>query len=99
MGVERKKLLIDNEWRAAASGRTMPVINPATEEIIAEVGAADAADVDAAVVAARTAFEGPWGRLSARERGRLVHRLGERLLERADDIARLETLHNGKPIS
>jgi acyl-CoA reductase-like NAD-dependent aldehyde dehydrogenase len=77
----------------------MPVVNPATEEVIAEVPSADRADVDLAVAAARAALAGPWSKLSARERGRLVRRLGERLMERADDVARLETLHNGKPIS
>ena len=97
--VEQKQLFINNEWRPSAGGRTMPVINPATEEVIAEVSSADAADVDAAVRAARGALAGPWGALSARERGRLVRRLSDRLLERADDVARLETLHNGKPIS
>jgi aldehyde dehydrogenase (NAD+) len=54
--------------------------------------------VDDAVAAARAAFTGPWGQMSARERGRLLWKLGERLMEKADDIARLETLHNGKPI-
>ena len=97
--VDQKKLLINNEWRLSSSGKTMAVINPATEEVIAEVAAADAADVDAAVTAARAALDGPWGKLSARERGRLVSKLADRLLERADEIARLETLHNGKPIS
>ena len=77
----------------------MPVVNPATEEVIAEVPSADKGDVDLAVAAARAALAGPWSKLSARERGRLVRRLGERLMERADDVARLETLHNGKPIS
>ncbi len=60
---------------SAASGKTMEVVNPATEEIIATVASAGADDVDAAVAAARAALDGPWGRLSARERGRLVHRL------------------------
>jgi aldehyde dehydrogenase (NAD+) len=55
-------------------------------------------DVDAAVAAARAALDGPWGTMSARERGRLVSRLADRLMERADEVARLETLHNGKPI-
>jgi aldehyde dehydrogenase (NAD+) len=96
--VEQKQLFINNEWRAAASGRTMDVLNPATEEVCATVASADAADLDAAVDAARAAFNGAWGQLSARERGRLVRKLGERLMERADEIARLETLHNGKPI-
>jgi acyl-CoA reductase-like NAD-dependent aldehyde dehydrogenase len=96
---DQKHLFINNEWRPAQSGDLMDVINPATEEVIAQVASAGAADLDAAVAAARAALDGPWGRLSARERGRLVRRLGDRLLERADEIARLETLHNGKPIS
>jgi aldehyde dehydrogenase (NAD+) len=91
--------LINGEWRDAAGGATLPVVNPATEDVIAHVAAGTAADVDAAVSAARAAFEGPWAKLSARERGRLVWKLGERLMERADEIAKLETLHNGKPIS
>jgi aldehyde dehydrogenase (NAD+) len=96
---EQKRLLINNEWRASASGRTMEVINPATEEVVAEVASADVSDVDAAVAAARAALDGPWGKMSARERGRLVRRLADRLVERADEVARLETLHNGKPIT
>jgi aldehyde dehydrogenase (NAD+) len=95
----QNKLFIGNEWRDAASGQTMEVVNPATEEVIAAVASAGPDDLDAAVQAARTALNGPWSALSARERGRLVRTLGERLLERADEIARLETLHNGKPIS
>jgi aldehyde dehydrogenase (NAD+) len=92
------KLFINNEWRDAAGGNTMEVVNPATEEVIATVASASRSDVDAAVAAARAALDGPWGRMPARERGRLLSRLADRLLERADDIARLETLHNGKPI-
>jgi len=94
-----KKLLINNEWRASASGKTMEVVNPATEEIIATVAAADVSDVDAAVAAARAALDGAGGKMSARERGRLVSRLADRLMERVDEVARLETIHNGKPIS
>src|SRR3954463_5863367 len=108
----RKQLFINGEWRDAAGGKTLDVINPATEEVVASVASADKADVDAAVAAARAALDGPWGKLSARERGRLggevreraveggglVWKIGERLMERADEIARLETLHNGKPI-
>jgi aldehyde dehydrogenase (NAD+) len=95
----RKQLLIGGEWRDASDDALMPVINPATEEVIAEVAAATPADVDAAVTAARQALAGPWGTMPARERGRLLWQLGERLMERADEVARLETLHNGKPIS
>jgi acyl-CoA reductase-like NAD-dependent aldehyde dehydrogenase len=94
----RRQLLIGGEWRDATGGKTMPVVNPATEEVIAEVAAASAADVDAAVAAARAAKDGPWGQLAPRDRGRLIWKLGERLMEQADEIARLETLHNGKPI-
>jgi aldehyde dehydrogenase (NAD+) len=95
----RKQLLINGQWRDATGGGTLPVVNPATEEVIAHVAAGTAADVDAAVAAARAAFEGPWAKLPARERGRLIWKLGERLMEKADEIARLETLHNGKPIT
>ena len=98
MMLGRKQLLIGGEWRDAAGGKTMPVVNPATEEVIAEVASASTADVDAAVAAARAALGGPWGQMSGRERGRLVWKLGERLMEQVDEVARLETLHNGKPI-
>jgi acyl-CoA reductase-like NAD-dependent aldehyde dehydrogenase len=97
--VEQKQLLINNEWVPSSSGKTMEVINPATEDVIGTVASADSSDVDRAVRAARAAFEGPWGQMSARERGRLVSRLADRLMEKADEVARLETLHNGKPIN
>jgi aldehyde dehydrogenase (NAD+) len=96
--VMRKQLFINGEWREAATGTTIEVVNPATEEVIAEVASAEQSDVDAAVAAARAAFDGSWSKLSARERGRLVWKIGEKLMERADEIARLETIHNGKPI-
>src|SRR5437870_9535808 len=96
--VMHKQLFINGEWRDAVSGRTIEVVNPATEEVIAAVASAGPADVDAAVAAARAALDGPWGKLSARERGKLVWKIDERLMEKADEMARLETLHNGKPI-
>ena len=96
--VMRKQLFINGEWRDAASGKTIEVVNPATEEVIAAVPSADRPDIDAAVAAARAALDGPWGKLSARDRGRLLWKLGEKLMERADEVAALETLHNGKPI-
>jgi acyl-CoA reductase-like NAD-dependent aldehyde dehydrogenase len=77
----------------------MGVVNPATEETIAEVAAASREDVDAAVAAARAALDGPWGQMAPRERGRLLWALGERMRARIDEIAKLETLHNGKPIT
>ena len=99
MAVEEKKLLINNEWLSSASGGAMEVINPATEDVIAQVASANAADVSAVVLAARAALDGPWGKMSARERGRLdPGRSAIGCWARADDVARLETLHNGKPI-
>jgi len=92
------KVFINGEWRAGVSGRHIDVTNPATEEVVASVVAGGAEEVAAAVAAARAALAGPWGAMSARERGRFVWKLGERILERADELARLETLHNGKPI-
>ena len=96
--VIRRQLFINGEWRDAAGRKMIEVVNPATEDVIAEVASAEQADVDAAVAAARAAFDGPWSKLSARERGRIVWKIGEKLMEKADEIARLETLHNGKPI-
>lgn len=95
----RTELFIGNEWRPATSGTAIEVINPATEEVLAEVEAAGEADVAAAVHAARACFEGDaWRSLSARRRGALLYRAGELLEERLDDMAALETRQNGKPL-
>jgi acyl-CoA reductase-like NAD-dependent aldehyde dehydrogenase len=67
--------------------------------VITSVPAAEQADLELAVEAARAALSGPWSQLSPRERGRFVWNIGERLLDTADEVARLETLHNGKPIT
>ena len=92
------KLLINNRWVDAASGKTFPTINPATGEEICRIAEADAADVNAAVKAARTAFErGPWRKMSASERGRLLNKLADLIEKNADEIAQLESLDNGKP--
>src|SRR5215469_2216828 len=93
------KLLINNRWVNSASGKTFPTVNPATGEEIAQVAEADAADVDKAVSAARTAFErGPWrNKISAAERGNLLNRLADLIEKNADELARLEALDNGKP--
>ena len=57
----RTQMFIDGQWRSAASGKALEVINPATEEVIATVAAADRKDIDDAVAAARAALDGPWG--------------------------------------
>ena len=94
----RSRMFIGGKWRDAASGATMPVMNPATEEVITAVPSAGQSDVNAAVAAAKAALSGPWGTMSARERGALIWRMGETLGERLDVVARLETRQNGKPI-
>lgn len=92
-------LFINNEWRPASTGARFPVVNPATEEVIAEVAEASPDDVDAAVKAARDCFESDaWRSLSARQRGALLYRAADLLEERLEEMSRLETLHNGKPL-
>jgi len=91
------KLLINNRWVDSASGKTFPTVNPSTGEEICRVAEADAADVDKAVSAARAAFDGPWRRISAAERGKLMNRLADLIEQNADQLARLEALDNGKP--
>ena len=94
------KLLIGNRWVAAESGRTFATINPSTGEAICQVAEADAADVDAAVHAAREAFEhGPWRTMNASARGRLLYRLADLIEANAEGLAQLEALDNGKPVS
>jgi aldehyde dehydrogenase (NAD+) len=93
------RLLINNCWVSSESGKTFPTINPSTGEEICQVAEADAADVDKAVIVARAAFEGPWRKLRASERGRLLHRLADLIEKNADELAQLETLDSGKPIS
>lgn len=97
--IRQTQLLIDGKWVEAASGKRFPTFNPSTGERIADVAEADRVDVDRAVVAARRAFEaGPWSRMSAAERGRLLYRLADLLEDNLNELAALETLDNGKPI-
>jgi len=96
---ERRKLLIDGKWVDAASGKTFPVHNPATSEVIAHAAEGDKKDIDRAVNAARRAFDsGAWPRLTPSERGRLIWKLGDLILEHLEELAELESLDNGKPI-
>jgi len=97
--VKQTKLLINGEFVHAASGKTFETPNPSTGETLAMVAEADREDVDRAVKAAREAFEtGPWSKMSARERGRLIYKLTELIKENAHELAMLDTLDNGKPI-
>ena len=95
-----RKLLIDGRWVAASSGKTFDSIDPATGEVLARVAEGDRADIDLAVKAARRAFEsGPWAKMSASERGRVIWKIADLLEEHTEEFAELETLDNGKPIS
>ena len=97
--ISATKLLINNKWTDALSGRSFATLDPATGEEICQVAEADAADVDLAVKAARNAFErGPWRKISAAERGRLLHKLADLMEKHADELAELESLDNGKPV-
>jgi acyl-CoA reductase-like NAD-dependent aldehyde dehydrogenase len=97
--VSFSQLFIDGAFGPSSAGKTFPTTTPATGAPLADVAEASEADVDRAVAAARKAFEaGPWPKMPARERGRLLARIAERLMARADEVALLETLDNGKPI-
>lgn len=94
------KLLIDGAFVDAASGATFATRNPATEEVIAQVAQAGPADADRAVKAARTALEeGPWGKMRASERARILVRFADTIRKHHDEIVAIESLDGGKPIS
>ncbi|MBS2007724.1 MAG: aldehyde dehydrogenase family protein [Cyanobacteria bacterium SZAS TMP-1] len=94
-----KKLLIDGKFVDAVSGKTFETLNPATEEVLAKVPEGGKEDVDKAVKAARRALDGPWGKMATNERARLIYKLAELIEKHADELAQLETLDNGKPIT
>jgi phenylacetaldehyde dehydrogenase len=95
------QLLIDGDWRDSASGETFATLNPATEETLAQVQRGNAEDIDRAVKAARRAFDdgSDWRRMTPSDRGRLIHRIGDLILEHSDELAWLESLDNGKPVA
>jgi phenylacetaldehyde dehydrogenase len=95
-----RQMLINGQWVNAASGKTFPTYNPATGEVLARVAEGDREDIDRAVKAARRAFEnGPWRRLTASERGRLIWKLADLLEQHTEEFACLESLDNGKPLT
>lgn len=94
-----KGIFIDNEWRPSSSGRVIDVHAPAEGVAFAQIAAGNAEDIDLAVVAARRAYEsGAWGRLTAVERGRLLSRLGLKILDHAEELAAIEARDTGKPM-
>ena len=92
------RLIIDGKAVDAASGATFTTVNPATEEPITTVAEAGPEDVDRAVKAANAALNGAWAKMKPIDRSRVLWKLGDLVLEHADELARLETLDNGKPI-
>jgi aldehyde dehydrogenase (NAD+) len=93
-------MLIGGEWAGAAGGETFPTIDPSTEEPILYVAKADTSSIDEAVSAARVALEqGPWPAMTGAERGRLLRKLADILRFRFEEIALLETIDAGKPLS
>lgn len=95
-----KKMFIGGEWVDAASGKTFETIDPSTGRTITTVPHGQAEDVDRAVAAARRAFDsGPWRSLTPAERQRMLWKIGEGILSRADQFAQLETIDNGKSVA
>src|SRR5947208_12773360 len=94
------QLFINGEFVDARSGETFATINPATEEKITDVASAGVDDVDAAVRAARAQMEpaSEWQKMKPRDRGKVLFRIAEMLTARDDEIGRIETIDNGKPI-
>jgi aldehyde dehydrogenase (NAD+) len=91
-------LFIGGHFVEPTDGQPFKTVNPATEEVLAEVSAAGPRDVDAAVQAARQAYDRVWSKLPARERGKYLYRIARMVQERARELAVLESIDNGKPI-
>jgi phenylacetaldehyde dehydrogenase len=95
-----RKMLINNQWVNAASGKTFPTYNPATGEILAQVAEGDREDIERAVKAARKAFDqGPWRQMTAAERARLIWKLADLIDAHTEELGYLESLDNGKPLA
>ncbi len=98
--VKDQPMFIGGKWVDSQSGKTFPTQNPATGETICQVAEGDRADIDLAVKAARKAYEsGPWSRMNASDRGRLMNKLADAIEANVNELAALESLDNGKPIA
>jgi len=90
---------INGQWVAASNGQTLPVLDPSTGEVFDHLARGNAADIDKAVAAARAALNGPWGKMTATERGRILQKMGVLILAQAEALAQLESRDTGKPIT
>lgn len=99
LDVDPSHCLIAGNWVPCASGERLALFNPSDGSTLCEIARGGAEDIDRAVIAARAAFTGSWGRATAVERGRVLHRIGELVLENIDTLAQMEALDVGKPLS
>ncbi|MDO8376590.1 MAG: aldehyde dehydrogenase family protein, partial [Aquabacterium sp.] len=98
MPFDTRLVLINGQWRSSASGQTLPLLNPSDGSLLTEIARGNATDIAAAVDSAQAALDGPWGALTAAERGRILLKMSAITLAQADELARLEALDVGKPI-
>jgi len=96
--MQSNQVFIANRWVATASGDTLPVVDPSTGLEYARIARGAAADIDAAVIAARAAFDGAWGRLAAVERGRMLMKLALAIADHQEELAQIEARNCGKPL-
>src|SRR5260370_16788204 len=90
---------VNGQGVSSASGKTFPVYDPSTEEVIAQVAASESADVERAVKAARVAFDsGPWPKTTAQDRGRILFKLAEKVPQNTPMLAEMDCPNTGKPI-
>jgi aldehyde dehydrogenase (NAD+) len=93
------QILIGGDWRKPIQGDTLAVFNPSDGAEFARIARGSALDIDAAVIAARAALDGAWGKTTAVERGRLLAKLSQKVADHAEELAVLEAKDTGKPIS
>ncbi len=91
--------LIGGSWSAPATGKSLPLINPSDGSTLCNIARGGAADIDAAVGAAQAALDGDWGHMTALERGRVLTRIGQLVLEKVEELATLEAMDVGKPLT
>ncbi|HRW30215.1 MAG TPA: aldehyde dehydrogenase family protein, partial [Emcibacteraceae bacterium] len=92
-----EQILIGGQWRNTENNRTLDLNNPSTGELLCKIGRGSAKDIDDAVKAAQAALDGEWGKMTATQRGRVLTKIGEKILENVDELTRLESLDVGKP--
>jgi len=99
LDIDPSHCLIDGTWHPCDSGQTLPLVNPSDGSTLCQIARGGAADIDRAVASARRAFNGPWGKATAVERGRVLQKIGALVLENIDELAQLEALDVGKPLT